>query len=256
MMNQGNGIKNNRSERIARSVVFLMSIALTTVFFASVVLLEYIFTFWIKNKAYLHQVGVAWARCIIAMNRSWQVDSVGRENLPSPGQSVVYVANHLSQTDILAIFSLGMDFRWLSKDSVFRIPFLGWAMHAIGYVPVNRRSRSSQKRAIEISRNHLLAGTSMFFFPEGTRSPDGRLRRFKMGAFQLAAETNCSIVPIILVGTERLLPKGSITPGDASIVIRILPAVTKATEESIDAFAERSFRLMNDALPNHMRALE
>ena len=246
--------EDNLQERFARSIVFLLSVVFTTIFFASTVLVEYVFTFWIKNKAYLHQVGVAWARCIIAMNRSWHITTTGRENLPAPGESVVYVANHVSQTDILAVYTLGADFRWLSKDSVFRIPFLGWAMHAIGYVPVNRNNKASQKRAMEISEHYLNSGTSMFFFPEGTRSPEGRMRRFKLGAFQLASATGRPIVPIVLVGTERLLPKGSITPGNASISIAVLPPVTIISGETLQEAADRVFQMMNDALPEHMKA--
>lgn len=241
-------------EQFVRAFVFISSVFVTTIFFASVVLVEYLFTFWIKNKAYLHQVGVAWARCIIAMNRSWTISVSGREHLPGPNESVVYIANHVSQTDILAVFSLGIDFRWLSKESIFRIPFLGWAMHAIGYVPVDRANHRSQKRAIEVCRDHLRAGTSMFFFPEGTRSPDGRMRRFKHGAFQIASDVGRPIVPLILVGTERLLPKGSIAPGDASITIEILPRVLRHDGETVQSFAERVFDLMNAALPEHMKA--
>jgi 1-acyl-sn-glycerol-3-phosphate acyltransferase len=233
-----------------------MAVGVTTVFFASVVLIEYLLTFWIKDKSYLHQVGVAWARSIVAMNRSWKISIHGSHNIPPPGTAAIYVSNHVSQTDILAIYSTGADFRWLSKDSVFRIPFLGWAMRAIGYVPVARGNKESHKQAMETSKQHLLSGTPMFFFPEGTRSPDGRIRKFKLGAFQLAYETRVPVIPIILIGTEQLLPKGSITPGDAAISISIQAPIQIDEQDDIQSIADKVFTQMNSQLPPHMKALK
>jgi 1-acyl-sn-glycerol-3-phosphate acyltransferase len=220
------------------------------------VLIAFPFTFWHRNRSHLHKIGVIWARTIIFLNRGWRFHISGQENAPPLGTSAIYVANHVSQTDILAAFSIGMDFKWLSKDSVFRIPILGWAMAASGYVPVRRGNKASHKHAMNRSREYLLSGTSMFFFPEGTRSFNGRLQKFKLGAFQLAYETRVPVIPITLQGTEKLLPRGTWAPGDAEILIHIHPAVTLQKEEDIQSFANRVYEIINNYLPEHMKALQ
>ena len=96
----------------------------------------------------------------------------------------------------------------------------------------------------------------MFFFPEGTRSFNGRLQKFKLGAFQLAYETRVPVIPITLQGTEKLLPRGTWAPGDAEILIHIHPAVTLQKEEDIQSFANRVYEIINNYLPEHMKALQ
>ena len=236
--------------------LFVFSIITSTCIFGSTVLVLYPFTFWYRNRSHLHQIGVIWARTIIFLNRNWHFHITGRENISQLGNSVIYVANHVSQTDILAAFSIGMDFRWLSKASIFRIPILGWAMAASGYVPVQRGNKVSHKHAMSMARKYLLSGTSMFFFPEGTRSWNGRLQKFKLGAFQLAYETRVPVIPISLQGTEKLLPKGTWAPGDAEILIHIHPPVTIQAGEDIQSFANRVYEIINNYLPEHMKALQ
>ncbi len=239
-----------------KASLFVFSIIMSTCIFGSTVVILYPFTFWYRNRSHLHQIGVIWARTIILLNRSWRFHISGRENISQLGNSAIYVANHVSQTDILAAFSIGMDFRWLSKASIFRIPILGWAMAACGYVPVQRGNKASHKHAMNMARQYLLSGTSMFFFPEGTRSWNGRLQKFKLGAFQLAYETRVSVIPISLQGTERLLPRGTWSPGDAEILIHIHPPVTIQAGEDIQSFANRVYEIINNYLPDHMKALK
>jgi 1-acyl-sn-glycerol-3-phosphate acyltransferase len=236
--------------------LFVVSIIASTLIFGSTVLIAYPFTFWYRNRSHLHQIGVIWARSIIFLNRSWHFHISGKENISQLGISAIYIANHVSQTDILAAFSIGMDFRWLSKASIFRIPILGWAMAASGYVPVRRGNKASHKHAMNMARKYLQSGTSMFFFPEGTRSWNGRLQKFKLGAFQLAYETGAPVIPITLQGTERLLPKGTWAPGEAEILIHVHPPVTIRAGEDIQSLANRVFEIINNYLPEHMKALQ
>lgn len=239
--------------KFGRTAMFASSVALSTIIFGSGAIISWPIARMTRQQKKLHKWGIVWARSVIAANPHWKFMVRGEHLLPKPGQPVVYVANHVSQTDILAAFSVGMDFRWLSKASVFRVPFLGWAMKAIGYVPIDRGNKNSHKQAMARSVENLNAGIPMFFFPEGTRSPDGRLRKFRPGAFALALEASAPIVPITLEGTERLLPKGALTPGDAEVTVTIHPAIHAQPGEDAHSFAERTFNFFNSVLPEHMR---
>jgi 1-acyl-sn-glycerol-3-phosphate acyltransferase len=136
------------------------------------------------------------------------------------------VSNHASQADILAIFLLNFPFRWLSKHSIFRIPFMGWAMWCTGYVSVNRKDKESQRKCFAASKQHLSEGKCMVFFPEGTRSRNGDLLPFKSGAFRLAKEANVDILPVSLIGTKELLPKGQLKPNQARVKIIVHPLLS------------------------------
>lgn len=242
--------------RCAKVATFWSSVALGTLVFGSSTIIGSVFFLGTPNRRPLHFIGVKWAKSILAMNPWWSFTIKGKDNLPKEGEPVVYVCNHVSQTDILAVFSIGMDFRWLSKESVFKVPILGWAMSAVGYVPVVRGDRSSHRKAMEMSKQHLARGTPMVFFPEGTRSRDGRIKPFKIGAFSLARSAGVPIVPITLVGTERLLPKGSLVPGDADVTVAIHPALNWLDGESADSMMQRTFEFMNSVLPRNMQHAE
>jgi 1-acyl-sn-glycerol-3-phosphate acyltransferase len=212
---------------ILRSVLYTWSIIpLLTVFFASaVVTCLPVALLFDRKRNILHHIATRWAKSIVLFNPWWKFVMEGEENLPAGDEAVVYVANHQSQADILVVYLIGRQFRWLAKDSLFKVPFLGWAMSAAGYVRVKRGDRRSHVECMRRSAAHLKAGTSMLFFPEGTRSKDSRLQVFKGGAFKLAKETNVAVVPITIQGATRLLPKGSIVPSAARVVITVHPKI-------------------------------
>jgi 1-acyl-sn-glycerol-3-phosphate acyltransferase len=217
-------------------------VPLLTVFFATLTVLMTPLAIAIdKRRNLLHKIASAWARSIVKCNPWWTFEIVGLENLPPEDQPVVYVANHQSQADILTVFLLNRQFRWLAKDSLFKIPFLGWAMAAAGYVPVKRGDKRSHVACFRKSREHLDNGTSMLFFPEGTRSRNGSLQVFKSGAFRLACNAKCPVVPITLEGANDLLPKGSIVPAVATVrmtVHPLIPSVGISEEELITSARE------------------
>ncbi len=218
-------------------------VPLLTIFFATLtVLMTPIAIVLDKRRNLLHRIASGWARSIIKCNPWWTFKLKGVENLPPYDLPVVYVANHQSQADILTVFLLDRQFRWLAKDTLFRIPFLGWAMAAVGYVPVKRGDRRSHVECFRKSREHLNRGTSMLFFPEGTRSKDGSLQTFKNGAFRLASEARCAVVPITLEGANDLLPKGSIIPAVATVRMTIHPMISSIgkTEEELMAAAREA----------------
>jgi len=200
----------------------------------------------------LHALANMWGKFIQLMNPWWDFQIIGKENLAKNGDAVVYVANHQSQADILALFILGTRFRWLSKASLFKIPFLGWGMSAVGYVPVDRSSKKSGDECLRKSAAHLKKGTPMVFFPEGTRSKTGVLGSFKSGAFRLAKSMDVAIVPITINGCTELLPKGSLFPKKAHVTITVHPKINTSDCE-IEQLIQLARNAIASKLPEHLR---
>ena len=124
----------------------------------------------------------------------------------------VIVANHLSSLDILILGSyLKKDYRWLAKASLFKVPFTGWFLRAAGHVPVHRNDHSDEARAVLNNRIHRVVeeGASLLFFPEGTRSGNGELKPFKLGAFVTAVRENLPVLPLVIRGTHELMEKNA-----------------------------------------------
>jgi len=164
---------------------------------------------WDRRRVALHLYACFWGHLYVWLNPFWRTTFVGRERLSWRGPAVI-VANHLSILDILVLYGLFRPFKWVSKASVFRIPFIGWNMWMNDYVSIRRGDRESIKRMMDHCRRHLASGVPVLLFPEGTRSLDGTLQPFKEGAFRLACEAGCPVIPVALSGTERGLPKHGI----------------------------------------------
>jgi 1-acyl-sn-glycerol-3-phosphate acyltransferase len=158
----------------------------------------------------------------------WRVRVTGRELL-DPARPYIFVANHQSLFDILALFWLRRQFKWVAKDSLFAIPFLGWAMSAAGYIRLVRGRPSSIRASYDEARRWLTRRMSVCFFPEGTRSVTGQTGPFKNGAFKLSMETGVPVVPIAIAGTRELLQRGGWRVAlQGRVEVRILPPVEPA----------------------------
>jgi 1-acyl-sn-glycerol-3-phosphate acyltransferase len=121
----------------------------------------------------------------------------------------VFVSNHESQADPFLISFLPWEMKWLGKASLFRIPIAGWSMALAGDIPIQRGAGRSAKDAMDRCKQWLERGVPVIFFPEGTRSPDGKMGAFKDGAFKLALDSGAQIIPIAVCGTRKALPKHS-----------------------------------------------
>lgn len=157
------------------------------------------------TKRFGHLYATIWGRTILWLNNRWRVDVRGKENVPQD-RALVIVSNHQGMGDIMLAYHLGTHFKWISKRSNFFVPFMGWFMFHAGYIPLERRNRKSIARALDRSREYLKAGVSILMFPEGTRTRTGEILPFKPGAFQLALETGCDILPVAMSGTMNALP--------------------------------------------------
>jgi 1-acyl-sn-glycerol-3-phosphate acyltransferase len=137
---------------------------------------------------------------------------------------------------------LPVQFRWLAKAELFKIPIFGRAMRSAGYISIDRFNQESAFKSIdEAARKIKSGGASIMIFPEGTRSLDENLRPFKKGGFVLAVDSQVPIVPVILKGTRYILPKGSlrVNPGAVRMEIKAAINTAKYTRETKDSLIER-----------------
>lgn len=168
--------------------------------------------------------GVVWAKCLTWISFV-RVRIEGREHAPL-GQSFVILANHQGAYDILGIYGfLGRQFRWVIKEELRKVPFLGWGCAAIGHIFVDRKNSRRAYQSLEEAKPRLVGGVSVLFFPEGTRSEDGRLGRFKKGGFVMAKQLGFPILPMSISGAAALLPKGCLFPRPGTVRITIHPPV-------------------------------
>lgn len=175
------------------------------------------------------------------VNPYWSFRRAG-PRLADPRRPYVVVANHESFADILLISHLPFEMKWLSKVEILRIPFIGWMMRMAGDIPVKRGFGPSALEAMERCRLSLRNHVSVIFFPEGTRSPDGRMLPFKDGAFRLAVEAGVPILPLAVAGTGTALPKHDWRFNPARAIVQVLPAIETAglTLDDVPALKARA----------------
>lgn len=190
-------------------------------------------------------INTLWAKLTTFMY--YPVKIIGLENLPASDEPAVFVSNHESFLDIYTLFHLDRDFKFISKTSNFLIPIIGWSMFLTGHVMINRVDRRSQLECLKECGLLLKHGASVLFFPEGTRSKDGKMHAFKKGAFSVAAKAKVPVVPITLKGTGDLMPNAReylLYPGRVEVIIH--PKVEPA---DADSMMKQSFDAIAGALP-------
>jgi 1-acyl-sn-glycerol-3-phosphate acyltransferase len=160
---------------------------------------------------------------------------------PDARRPYLFVSNHRSLADVFLLCLLPWEMKFLSKESIFRIPLLGWQMRIAGDISLARGDRESAKDALGEMRQRFLQKSSVVVFPEGTRSVDGSLAPFREGAFRLAIETGVDVVPLAIRGTETALPKRSLVFRKTTASVTVLPPISTAGLTAADAprLAER-----------------
>jgi 1-acyl-sn-glycerol-3-phosphate acyltransferase len=163
-----------------------------------------------KSGKPVHQlVAVPWAKIILRVC-AIKVRVIGRQNV-DPGVPRIYMSNHQSYFDIFALLAyLPVHFKFILKQELMGIPLFGLAMKKAEYIGLEREEpRKAIKSLIEAAEK-IRKGASVVIFVEGTRSPDGNLLPFKKGGFNLALRSGCDIVPVVIRGSHRIVPKGSL----------------------------------------------
>jgi len=159
------------------------------------------------RKKYLARLWCEWLLKVLGI----RIVIVGN-NLPPKGQRYVFMSNHQSQLDIpvLEVLLKDYDIRFLAKKSLFKIPFFGWGISALGYIPVEREDPKEGLRSLLACLSAVQSGVSLVIFPEGTRSRTGELLPFKKGGMLIPLKAQVSVCPLAIYGTRDILPKGSL----------------------------------------------
>ncbi len=194
---------------------------------------------------------VTWGKTIAYLTPV-SVKVEGKENA-NRKQSYVLVSNHQSIYDIFLIYGwLELDLKWVMKKELRKIPGIGIGCEKAGHIFIDRRDPKQARTAIREALERVGEGVGILFFPEGTRSLDGRLLPFKRGAFRLAVEQDLPILPVTLIGTRDVLPSHSLRlfPGPIKMVIH--PAIDPAGK-SVEELMEESRAAMTSAMPPELR---
>jgi len=168
-------------------------------------------------------------------------------------KSYVVVCNHQSMYDILVIYGwLKLDLKWVMKKELRKIPGIGIGCEKAGHIFVDRKNPKQASAAIREALARMGRGIGILFFPEGTRSNDGRLLRFKIGAFRLSVEQGLPILPVTLVGTRDIMPARSLKPFPGSVRMVIHPAI-EPNGRDVDELLEETRRVIKSAMPPELR---
>ena len=189
-----------------------------------------------RTGNFAHRCARAWARLILRTT-GVRVTVTGLEHL-QPGRSYVFAANHQSIYDIPILFaSIPFQLRIVAKDSLGRIPFMGWHLHRAGHLLVDRRHPGAD--IVHKMRRLVGESSSLIVFPEGTRSGDGGLGRFKKGPFLVAIDAGLPVVPISLAGSRHVMKKGRlmVCPGHVRLTVHEPLPTTGVDRTSVRGFA-------------------
>ncbi len=173
----------------------------------------------VSPRAAFH-MGTIWSWLLCRANFT-RVNLRGRDNA-DPDQSYVIMSNHQSHFDVLAFYGhWGRQFRWVMKEELRKVPGLGWYCDAGGHVFIDRSDRQKAIASLRAAASVLKGGISVMFFPEGSRSRDGRLKTFKKGGFHMALDLGLPILPVSISGSRHVLPGKTLRllPGTIDITV-------------------------------------
>ncbi len=213
-------------------------VALATTFFGCISLVAGL---WDRSGYQQHSIARAWAAVLLQIALS-PVKRVGFENLPH--ETAVYASNHLSYYDTPVLFAkLPFQFRILAKQSLWKIPFVGWYLNRSGQVPIDAKSNRSAIAGLLRGVKTLQAGLPLVLFPEGGRTESGLLGDFQSGAAFMAIKAQVPIVPLALIGTYELLPMHTyhLMPRPLKIVMGEPISTVGLTTKDADALTAQVF---------------
>lgn len=232
-------------------LIFAPLVIVLTLLFSS---LTVVFSMLVNPNFASRVFGGTWAR-LCAWLTPVRVRVEGQEHTEA-GRSYVVVANHQSLFDILVVYGwLNLDLKWVMKQELRKIPGIGIGCEKAGHIFINRRNPKEAAAAISAALHRLGDGVGILFFPEGTRSVDGRLLTFKRGAFRTAIDQRLAVLPVTLVGTRDICPARTlkIFPGRVRMVIHPAIETTGLGWDQTDELVERSRRAVESAMPPELR---
>jgi 1-acyl-sn-glycerol-3-phosphate acyltransferase len=228
-------------------IIWIISALLTiAVFFACLFFTIILFPFD-KQRRIVHAQSFWWSDAIIGLNPFWDVKVYGLENI-NPRSTYVITANHQGMADILVLYKTRMQFKWVAKESLFNVPFIGWCLSLGRHIKIARGKFGSIKKIYRESATWLRQDMSVLFFPEGTRSYTDSIKEFQNGAFKLAIKEKKPVLPISIKGTGEVIPKGGwVFKTRVCGIIKVLPPV-----ETKD-FSPGDFRALRDMVYDKLK---
>lgn len=222
----------------------------------------YVSIVWLLTAAFdpgRYAAGRAFRHLAVAatwINPYWHFHTSGVA-IHDPRRPYVVVANHESYADIFLVSHLNWEMKWLAKDTLFRIPVMGWMMRMAGDVPIIRGNRGSGQQALEACRDRLSRRVSVMIFPEGTRTRNDDLLPFRDGAFHLAITTGSPVLPIAIAGTRDAMAKGSFSFRRANAMCRVLTPIETVglTTADVTALRDQARQRIDDARRELQREL-
>jgi len=224
-------------------LLLLPLLALATTFFGCISL---VCGLWDKSGRQQHAIARLWANVLILISLS-PVKLIGRERLPKK-QVAVYASNHLSYYDTPVLFAkLPFQFRIIAKQSLWKIPFVGWYLNRSGQVPIDAKSGRSAIAGLLRGVKTLQAGLPLVLFPEGGRAENGQMTPFQSGAAFMAIKAQVPLVPLALIGTYELLPIHTyhLKPRPLKIVAGEPISTLGLTTRDADALTARLFEAIS-----------
>ena len=194
------------------SIYHIILFVTTSLVYFPLAVLVRVSTGWFDRRlVILHLLSSVWASCYTWLSPIWSVTITGRENVDRK-KAYVMACNHQSILDIPVIYRTFLHFKWVSKASLFKIPFIGWNLWLNRHIKLTRSSTKSQRKMLKLCAKNIQNGSSVMIFPEGTRSRNGELRNFKEGAFLIALQQKTDIVPMVVDGSYKALPEKGFFP--------------------------------------------
>jgi len=212
-----------------------------------------LYTLVTRSAEVMYWVGVK-GLVFITRVAGMQVNVEGRENIPEG--VCLFAANHTSNADAPAIVgAIPRRLAIFGRKSLFDIPIVGLAFRLAKFVPVDRGNREAALGSVKQAVEYIKTGSSFLVYPEGTRSPDGRMQRFKKGSFVMAIEAGVPIVPVACAGAHRIMKKNSliIHPGRVTVRFGKPVDVSGYTVEQRNALAEKVHDAVAAELPDDQK---
>ena len=235
--------------KIMRTILYLTLLSAYLLIATTLFFLVWLVTlpFDRKRKA-ICALSYLYANGIMRLCPWWRIRVENREKI-DPEKTYVIVINHRSMLDIPLINTLGLNQKWVSKKEILKMPFIGWVLRMRKDITIERGEVGSAKHMLAACEANLKQGISICLFPEGTRSKDGKLKRFKEGAFALALNSKTAILPIVTTGTwEATNHKGKGLKMPNTFTIRFMDEIP------YDSFKDRTQKEITQEVHDRMDA--
>ncbi|MCX5710223.1 MAG: lysophospholipid acyltransferase family protein [Candidatus Omnitrophica bacterium] len=212
-------------QTIQSAIIWFVSISLTVALFIVMAFISGVLFLFDRKRKIAHAQCYWWTDAMTALNPYWDVKVEGLDNIDHK-KTYVAISNHQSLADIVLMYKTKMQFKWVAKESLFKIPVLGWNMLLAKHIQLKRGDYSSIKKVYREASHWLRNGISVLFFPEGTRTDNLDMGEFQNGAFKLAIKEKVPVLPILIKGTRDAIPKGSWRfSTKVSCLIKVLPPI-------------------------------